>query len=414
MEYMTAGDAHGQALVALVSGVPAGLRLSSEQAESDLHRCLSGYQAPTGAFRYVEVESGLWENTTTGAPVAFLIYGDDEPDQAREAAQSGEEVQVGEALQVQCAASWEAAGSWEAAHAGGAGGAGGLTPRPNRGDLAAMLKTASDSVSPVAQRLDSYDTAACVVAASVPREFLAQFGVEVSSLVTRIGSASLSRESVQAIMANYSALDTEFSAVRCPDQGVSEEMLACLEQARAQGKTLGGTFQLLVSGLLPGLGSFAQRRERLNARLAAALFSLPGVVAVEFGDGCALAQGEGPACHDAILVGASLGFTRASNHAGGIEEGLCSGEPLLISVSVASPSPTGAGAESINVETLEPACCSAKAAPVCVVPGIAVAAEAEVAFVLANAYLEQFGNANMTDISASVSAYSNRLKRAAR
>ena len=396
MDYTTAGDARGQALVAVVQDVPAGLRLVNEQVESDLRRCLMGYKVPASDLRYVEIESGVQDGNTTGAPIAFLIYGDADFSE-------GEGQCYPEGAEGPCAPN---AAPFPAVQA--------AVPRPGRGDLAAVLKTAADSVTAVADRLDAPDQAACVVAASVAREFLAQLGVEVFSFVSRIGSAALSDEAIRSYSHDFSALDTEFSAVRCPDQRTSDEMVACIERARSAGKTLGGTFQIVATGLLPGLGCFAQRRQRLNAQLAAALFSLPQVVAVEFGRGSALAESEGPACHDAVLVSLSQGFSRASNYAGGIEDGLTSGEPLLISVTLSPGAPTGAGKESVNLDTLQLEQAKCADAPVCVVPGAAVAAEAEVAFVLANAYLKQFGNANMTDICASVAAYADRLRRAAR
>ena len=396
MDYTTAGDARGQALVAVVQDVPAGLRLVNEQVESDLRRCLMGYKVPASDLRYVEIESGVQDGNTTGAPIAFLIYGDADSSTSKEQCFS-------EGAEGSCALSAAPFSAVQAA-----------VPRPGRGDLAAVLKTAADSVTAVADRLDAPDQAACVVAASVAREFLAQLGVEVVSFTSRIGSAALSDEAIRSYSHDFSALDTEFSAVRCPDQRTSDEMVACIERARSAGKTLGGTFQIVATGLLPGLGCFAQRRQRLNAQLAAALFSLPQVVAVEFGRGSALAESEGPACHDAVLVSPSQGFSRASNYAGGIEDGLTSGEPLLISVSLAPSAPTSAGKESVNLDTLQLEQAKCVGAPVCVVPGAAVAAEAEVAFVLANAYLKQFGNANMTDICASVAAYADRLRRAAR
>ena len=202
MDYMTAGDARGQALVAVVQDVPAGLRLVNEQVESDLRRCLMGYKVPASDLRYVEIESGVQDGNTTGAPIAFLIYGD-----ADSSADEG-----------QCFS--EGADGSRALNAAPFPAVQSAVPRPGRGDLAAVLKTAADSVTAVADRLDAPDQAACVVAASVAREFLAQLGVEVFSFVSRIGSAALSGEAICSYSHDFSALDTEFSAVRCPDQRV--------------------------------------------------------------------------------------------------------------------------------------------------------------------------------------------------
>ncbi len=378
MDYTTAGDAGGQALIALVQGVPAGLRLSKEQIESDLRRCLSGYGTSSRSLCYVEIVSGARGRNTTGAPVAFLVYGDDSQKESADVVVAG------------------------------------AVPRPGRGDLAAVLKTDADSVEAVTSRLDSCDEAACVVAASVARELLAELGVEVGSQVIRIGMEALSEQEICSSLDEYNALEVEFSPLRCPSQRATEAMLAQVNTALAAGQTLGGTFQVIARDLLPGLGGFAERRKRLTAQLAAALFSLPGVVGVEFGDGFAAAAEKGPDFHDAVVMSAAGGFSRASNHAGGLEDGLTSGETLVITVAVAPPASAGQPQETVNLDTLKRDYAFDATAPVCTVPGIAVAAEAEVAFVLANAYLDQFGGSNMTDMRAAVDSYTHRLKMAAR
>ena len=177
---------------------------------------------------------------------------------------------------------------------------------------------------------------------------------------------------------------------------------------------MGGSWQEIAEGLVRGVGGCENRGKGVTAQLAAGLFSMPGVVAVEFGHGVSAAQDKGPACYDAILLSASSGFTRASNANGGLEDGMTSGEQLVITVTVAPPASAGTPKETVNLDTLQLDHASNAHGPVCTVPGIAVAAEAEVAFVLANAYLEQFGSANMTDIRAAVESYTARLSRAAR
>ena len=378
MNYTTAGEAGGQALIALVDAVPAGLRLETVQVESDVKRCVAGlgFSESVSAYQYVDISSGIFDGRTTGAPVTFLVYGD-EP--------------VGEGVLDQ-----------------------GMFPCPGRGDLPAMLYTAADDVASVVPRLAAFDQIATVAAASVPREFLAELGVDVRSYVAQIGSVALNEPDLAAAALTYQPLDVELSAVRCPVPRTSDQMVAALEAAQRGGETLGGVFRLVVTGLVPGLGAVGQRSGRLTAALAAALFSLPDVVGVEFGGGFSAAGKSAAASHDGITVVSGQGFMRSGNVAGGLDGAMTTGQPLIISVAVAAPSEGSAALTTVNLGTLQSCSNVASSCATCRVPGIAVAAEAEIAFALATAYTSQFGGSNMTDIRGAVDSYRQRLRRAAR
>ena len=177
---------------------------------------------------------------------------------------------------------------------------------------------------------------------------------------------------------------------------------------------LGGTFRVVVRGLVPGVGGYASRDERLSSRIGAALFSIPAIKGVEFGLGFEASHLPGSQVHDQIELDRGNGFTRASNNAGGLEGGMTTGMPLIVTCAM-KPIPTlGSPLQTIDLDTLEPASASTERSDVCAVPACAVVAESEIAFELANAYLEKFGHDNMTDIRAAIAAYNQRLRTAAK
>ena len=213
---------------------------------------------------------------------------------------------------------------------------------------------------------------------------------------------------------DYKPLDIEMSEVRCPDQDATEHMIKMIKVARAKGESLGGTFRVVATGLVPGLGGFESGPERLTSQLGAAVFSIPAIKGVEFGLGFAAAQYNGSDVHDPITHTKKHGFSRASNNAGGLEGGMTTGMPLIMTAAM-KPIPTMASPlPTVNMDTLETEDASCERSDVCAVPAAAVVAEAEVAFVLANAYLSKFGSDNMEDIKAALAAYKKRILAQAR
>ncbi|WP_417143743.1 chorismate synthase [Raoultibacter massiliensis] len=386
MHYITAGESHGPALTAIVDGVPAGLKVSLRQIDSDLARRQSGYgRGGRQAIEkdHAEILSGVRFGKTLGTPIALQIRNRDWENWTERMAPLGD---VPDELVRE------------------------VTPRPGHADLVGALKTNTDDCRNILERASARETAARVAAAGIAREFLADLGVEIFSYVTRIGSAKFVEDEPMLAAPDYKPLDIEMSDVRCPDEEASEAMKAAIDAARDAGESLGGTFRVVVLGLLPGIGGYATPSERLTSRIGAALFSIPAIKGVEFGKGFATASEVGSRVHDPIIQSSKDGFSRSSNNAGGLEGGMTTGMPLIVTAAM-KPIPTLANPlTTVNMDTLEVEEASKERSDVCAVPACAVVAESEVAFVLANAYLERFGDANMTDIRAAVKAYRQRIK----
>ncbi len=385
MEYITAGESHGPCLTTIVSGVPAGLPISLANIDSDLRRRQSGYGRggrQTIEADQAQITSGVRFGVSTGAPIAITVRNRD----------------------------WE---NWtERMAAFGTAPAGlvrEVTPRPGHADLVGVLRTNTDDCRNILERASARETAARVAAGGVAKEFLAALGVEVMSYVTSIGGVRMEDEG-QTV---YEPVEVEFSAVRCPDAQASERMCAAIDEAKRAGESLGGTFRVVACGLVPGLGTYTAGPERLTAKLGSAVFSIPAIKGVGFGLGFEAAERLGSEVHDGIRLEGST-FTRASNNAGGLEGGMTTGMPLVIEAAM-KPIPTLMNPLStVNLDTLEAEEASRERSDVCAVPAAAVVAEAEVALVLANAYIEAFGNTCMADLKANLSHYEQRLATMAR
>lgn len=385
MQFVTAGESHGPSLTAIVSGVPAGLSISEKQINADLARRQSGFGR--GGRQDIEtdvvsIESGIRFGKTLGSPITLKIANNDWENWSERMAVFGE---PSEDMQRE------------------------VTPRPGHADLVGALKNDTDDCRNVLERASARETAARVAAAGIAREFLAEMGVEVFSYVTRIGTASFVEDDPMKAAPDYKPLDIEMSPVRCPDTAASDKMCKMIEVARLQGESLGGVFRVVACGLVPGLGDFDSGPSRLTSQLGAALFAIPAIKGVEFGLGFAMASQQGSAVHDAITHTKKHGFSRASNNAGGLEGGMTTGLPLICTCAM-KPIPTLQNPlATINLDTMEAVDASRERSDVCAVPAAAVVAESEVAFVLAQAYLNKFGSDNMTDILASVKAYKKRV-----
>lgn len=385
MQYITAGESHGPELTVIVSGVPAGLSIRPENIDSDLARRQSGYGR--GGRQAIErdravITSGVRFGVTTGAPIAITIQNRD----------------------------WE---NWGARMAPFGSAPSDLVrevcPRPGHADLVGALRTNTDDCRNVLERASARETAARVAACAIAKELLAVFAVEVESYVCSI--ANMAMETTDTMVFDQAAI--EFSPVRCPDERASKRMCAAIDDARDAGESVGGTFRVVASGLVPGLGSYTAGPERLTSRLGAALFSIPAIKGVQFGLGFKAAERFGSSVHDPIVV-ADGAFSRASNNAGGLEGGMTTGLPLVVEAAM-KPIPTLMNPlATVNMDTLETEEASRERSDVCAVPAAAVVAEGEVAMVLANAYLDAFGTTCMADMKANVAHYRERLATMAR
>jgi chorismate synthase len=384
MEYITAGESHGPCLTTIVSGVPAGLPISLEHINADLARRQVGYgRGGRMAIEKdtAEVTSGVRFGKSMGGPIALTVRNKD----------------------------WE---NWEERMAPFGTPPADLqrevTPRPGHADLVGLLKTNTDDCRNILERASARETAARVAAAGIAREFLAALGVEVMSYVVSIGSVSLPPETMMDA-AEHKPLDIELSETRCPCPETTEAMKRAIDRAKGEGESLGGTFRIVVTGLVPGLGTYTRGLDRLTSRIGAALFSIPAMKGVEFGLGFEGTRRPGSQVHDPIQLKEGT-FIRASNNAGGLEGGMTTGMPLIVTVGM-KPIPTlMQPLDTIDLDTLCVEQASTERSDVCAVPAAAVVAEGEVAFALANAYLEAFGNTCMADIKANIKAYQARLR----
>ena len=379
--FSTAGESHGPAGVVLVHGVPAGLGLVAEDVNRDLARRQKGYgRGGRQKIEKDEVEflGGVRHGYTLGSPVAMLIRNRDYENWLER--MSPEPVtNMPDPITL---------------------------PRPGHADLAGMHKYAFDDLRNVLERSSARETAARVAAGGVAKKLLAEFGVEIESAVYRIGSVTYPKE--QAALEAHEADESE---VRCPDLEVSERMKAEIDEARHARDALGGEFVVVARGCPPGLGSYVDWRDKLDARLAAALVSINAIKGVEFGMGFGLAARRSSEVQDEILPGEGDGYlARASNRLGGIEGGMTNGEPVVIAAAMKPISTIAKALRTVDLSSGEPARAFKERADACAVPAAAVIGESMVAVVLAEAFLEKFGADNLTDIRVAYDSYVERIR----
>jgi chorismate synthase len=377
--FSTAGESHGPAEVVLVHGVPAGLGLLAEDVNRDLARRQKGYgRGGRQKIEKDEVEflGGVRHGYTLGSPVAMLIRNDDYANwRDRMSPEPPEEAVKKITL-----------------------------PRPGHADLAGMQKYAFDDLRNVLERSSARETAARVAAGGVAKKLLAEFGVRIESAVYRIGGVAYPKE-----RAALDAQKADESEVRCPDPEVSERMKAEIDAARHARDALGGEFVVVAEGCPPGLGSYVDWRDKLDARLAAAVMSINAIKGVEFGMGFELAARRSSEVQDEILPGEDHP-ARASNRLGGLEGGMTNGEPVVVAAAMKPISTISKALRTVDLSTGEPARAFKERADSCAVPAAAVIGESMVAVVLAEAFLEKFGADNMTDLRASYDLYARRIK----
>jgi chorismate synthase len=356
LELVTAGESHGPALVAILTGLPAGLRLDRAAIDDDLHRRRQGYgRSPRQQLEADEVEvlAGLRHGVTLGTPLALVIRNRDHENWT-----------------------WGMSPWPREGEPSGKGTKPVTLPRPGHADLAGTLKYGHDDVRNALERASARQTASHVAAGAVAKALLGELGVTVSGRAVEIGG------------------ETDEQAMR-----------AATDAARSDRDTLGGIVEVVAAGIPPGLGSYAEKRDRLDARLGAALMGIQAVKAVEIGDGIALARARGSEAHDEI----EPDRRRLSNRAGGIEAGVSNGEAIVARAAM-KPLPTlMRPLRSVDLESGEPGQALVERSDVQAVEALAVVAEAAVAWELARAAREKFGGDALSDFVAAHSAYLDRI-----
>ena len=384
LSFVTAGESHGPCLAAVVEGLPAGLQVDADAINRDLRRRQGGY-GRGGRMKIerdqAEILGGVIGGRTTGAPVAIRIENRDW-------------------------ANWRA--RWEG------GDLPRLTiPRPGHADYAGMVKYGLDDARPVLERASARETAARVAVGALARLLLAQFDIVLGSYVTEIGG-------VISTVSDMPAAElwdlTEQSDVRCPDEEAGQRMRAAIDSAREGGDSLGGVFVVTAVGVPVGLGSHVHWERRLDARLAAAVMSIPAIKGVEVGPAFENARRPGTNVHDEfeqtgksanqqIGVPSTLTWnpqpvTRLSNRAGGIEGGMSNGQPIIVRAAMKPIPTTITPLRSVDLASGEAATTQYQRSDVCAVPAASVVGEAMVAWVLADALVEKLGGDSITEMRA--------------
>ncbi|NLP38264.1 MAG: chorismate synthase [Corynebacterium pollutisoli] len=389
LRWTTAGESHGQALVALVEHMPAGVSVTREEIAEQLARRRLGYGR--GARMKFEADeltllTGIRHGRTLGSPIAIMIGNTEWPKWTT--IMSADPVDMEDA---------------EIAAAMTSGRGAKLTrPRPGHADFAGMIKYDHDEARPILERSSARETAARVAAATVARNFLREtLGVEVLSHVISIGRSE-PYTGPEPTFADLAAIDA--SPVRSFGKDAEESMIAEIEAAKKAGDTLGGIVEVVVSGLPIGLGSHISGEDRLDAQLAAALMGIQAIKGVEVGDGFEEARRRGSEAHDE-MVRTEDGVDRLTNRAGGLEGGMTNGQTLRVRAAMKPISTVPRALKTVDMADGSAATGIHQRSDVCAVPAAGVVAEAMVALVLARAVLEKFGGDSVTETRRNIEAY---------
>jgi chorismate synthase len=387
LRYFTAGESHGEALVAFLSGMPAGLKIGQEFLDRELWRRQQGYGR--GGRMKIErdtahILSGVRQGSTIGSPISIQLENKDWKNW-----QESLPVAVGDVAKHKPVKS----------------------PRPGHADLAGALKYNFPEARYVLERASARESAARVAIGAIAKLFLSELGIEVLSHVVTTGNVSVTDpvpwEKIRTLHGRDEVV------LNCADPEIELRMKQEVDKVLKTGDSLGGVFEVVAHQVPPGLGTYAQWDERLDAMLAAAVMSLQAVKAVEIGSGVAAAFASGSAVHDEIGYSATSGFTgfsRARNNAGGIEGGVSNGEEIRVRGYLKPISTLRRPLQSVDFSTREPVKAAYERSDVCVVPAAGVAAEAMVALTLARCALEKFGGDSMTETLRNFKGYCRQLK----
>jgi len=361
LKFLTAGESHGPALVAILDGLPAGLPLTPEAINHDLARRQQGYGAgPRMKIEHDEARilGGVMAGITTGAPLAIMIENRDH------------EKWRGKAVEPLTA------------------------PRPGHADLSGAIKYGFNDLHPALERASARETAARVAVGAACRQLLSRFGITVGGYVTSIGevSAGLGGLAYPERITRAAGSD-----VNCPDPQAAEAMRSRIRRVMDERDTLGGVIEVVTLGLPPGLGSYAQWDCRLEARLGAAVLSIQAMKGVEIGPAFENTRLPGTQVHDPILL-EDKSLTRPTDRSGGLEGGITTGQPLIVRAAMKPIATTLTPQPTVDLATGEPSPTRYERSDFCPVPRAVVIVEAMVAFVLANALLDKLGGDSLAEM----------------
>lgn len=376
--FLTAGESHGQALTAIVEGIPAGLKIDLEFINKDLARRQQGY-GRGGRMKIekdqVEILSGVRFGETLGDPITLLIKNKDWANWQDRMSVAG--VEVGPKV---------------------------TAARPGHADITGVQKYDRSDIRDILERASARETATRVAVGGVAKSLLKACGIEVVSHVTNIGGVKITKK-----IATSELFDKSKSELNCYDEVAEKQMMETIDNAKKVGDTLGGVFEVVVTGAIKGIGSHIQWDRRLDTKLAAALMSIQAIKGVEVGEGFEYANLPGSQAHDEMFLDENKNYVRKTNHAGGIEGGMSNGEEIVVRA-VMKPIPTlMKPLSSVDIATKSEVSANTERSDVCAVSAASVVGEAMVAIALVEALLDKFSNDNMTDLSASIKQYQERI-----
>ena len=381
LRFLTSGESHGQALVTILEGIPAGLEISEDYIAADMHRRQGGY----GRSRRQQLEvdraqilAGVRHGRTLGSPIGMLIANrvwEDWQDVMKVGEYDGDPKKV-------------------------------TRLRPGHADLAGTMKFGLSDVRDVLERASARETAARVAGGALAKAFLRALDVQVFSHVIQINAV---RAPARPDLQPEDFADVDESPVRSLDPDASAAMVEEINRLRKANESLGGVFEVRAYGVVPGLGSHVSWEERLDGQLGGALLSIHAMKGVGIGEGFEMAGKPGSEVHDEIFWSEERGYYRETNRAGGLEGGMTTGEPLILTAAM-KPLPTlTKPLRSVDIATKEPAEALRERTDSTTVPAAAVVGEAMVGLVLADAYRRKFGGDHIDDVLAAVRAYRERI-----
>ncbi|TMA65997.1 MAG: chorismate synthase [Deltaproteobacteria bacterium] len=385
LRYFTAGESHGPGLTAIVEGFPAGVPIDVEAINRDLARRMGGY-GRGGRMKIerdqAELRSGVRWGESLGSPITLWIENRDWVNWEKKMSPRAEDRDPALAV---------------------------TRPRPGHADLAGALKYNHRDVRNVLERASARETAARVAVGGLAKCLLEPFGIRVHGWVAEIGGISANQG---ALAVEQIAERAEASAVRMADPEAERRIIDRIDECKRSGDTLGGVVETVVTGLPPGLGSHAQWDRKLDGRLAHALMSVQAAKGVEIGLGFETARRPGSKVHDEIYFDEVANrFLRRTNNAGGTEGGMSSGEPLVVRTAFKPLSTLMSPLHSVDIDTKDEAKAAIERSDVVAVPAAAVIAEAVVAFVVTDAFLEKFGGDSLAEIRRNLDGYLEQVRR---
>lgn len=372
LRYLTSGESHGKCMLTIVDGMPAGLSVDKKAIDCELSRRMLGY----GRGKRMKIESdkvqilsGLRKGATIASPIAMMVENID---------QSIERLPIV------------------------------LEPRPGHADLTGALKYGFRDIRNVLERASARDTVSRVLVGALSKILLSEFDIRIISHVLVIGGVE---SDVEGLGFSEIQAMSERSGVRCADARAERLMCEEIEKAIEEGDTLGGIFEIMIKGVPPGLGSYAQWDRRIDAVLAKAIMSIQAVKGVSFGLGFESAMRRGSEVHDEIFYDRKKGFFRKTNNAGGIEGGMTNGEEIAIRAVMKPISTLRKPLSSVNIKTKHAVKATVERSDVCAVPAAGVIGEAAAAIEIANALLEKFGGDSLREMKRNYKGYIDEIRR---